>query len=333
MNSVIFLPLLSLMVFFTFNNVDASMVGHPMDFWKSADFIFDGTVKSTTSLERENLIRYNVEVNQFFKNNLSQQLISVYVPLTANEQWPYSKFFNSGDRALFYLQKIGDKYFILDSSIKATEQCLPRDMIGLSTLPGEGLARGGPILFFNPYQTCNPYLVQAGMIRNTMSPIKQIQSGIVPGDIGCDDDDQLMFSDSGSVACVRKSSVLPLMKRGWTHVDNQEHLHFKTALPTIFLDVSDKMIIGKLDFVIEIMDLTKNNNHPTITIMDKNQNIEWIGQLTYPFNSGWQPFGKYVSQYKLSDYPEKITLKDGTYMLSISLCNQKITKQINIISS
>ncbi|PJB99136.1 MAG: hypothetical protein CO079_00420, partial [Nitrosopumilales archaeon CG_4_9_14_0_8_um_filter_34_10] len=131
------------------------IMGYPMEFWDSADIILDGIVISTREIDSENLIQHDVMVEQFFKNKKSQQMITVYGVSAYNTDWFYPVSFKTDDRVLFYLKKINDKYFILEHSRKATEQCTPRDMIGLSTLPGEGLARGGPTLFFDPYQTCN----------------------------------------------------------------------------------------------------------------------------------------------------------------------------------
>jgi len=312
------------------------IMGYPMEFWDSADIILDGIVISTREIDSENLIQHDVMVEQFFKNKKSQQMITVYGVSAYNTDWFYPVSFKTDDRVLFYLKKINDKYFILEHSRKATEQCTPRDMIGLSTLPGEGLARGGPTLFFDPYQTCNGFLTPAGFVRDSLPPLKQIEAGIAQGDVGCKHDHYLMFRENGSVACVMQSSVLPLMDRGWMHVENQEHLQFKSALPTVWLDAPKQIDdTTLLDFTIEIMDFVENNDRPTITILDENQNVVWSGQHNNPFNEGWSAFAGsgHSVQYAMHDFPEFVKIDAGQYMLSVSLDNQKITKKLTVTES
>ncbi len=334
---VIFFLLIGFSVFVT-TTVDSYglIMGHPMEFWDGADIILDGTVVSTTNIDSENLVRHDIQVEQIFKNQKPQQMITVYGPNRDNEQWFYPKFFEQGDRVLFYLKQVNDKHIILEHSRKATEQCMPRDMIGLSTLPGEDHARGGPALFFNPYQTCNGFLTPAGMVRDSLPPLKQLESGITPGDVNCRNDNQLMFRGNGSVACVKKSSVSPLMDMGWMHVDNQRYLQFRSALPTILLDMPKQVDDSTpLDFIIEVTDFVENNNIPVITISDEEKNIVWSGEPHFHDNAGWVPSAGsgHRSQYTMDGHPEKIMMDPGTYTISISLENQKITKKLNVLES
>ncbi len=334
---VIFLLLIGFSISLT-TTVDSHglIMGHPMEFWDGADIILDGTVVSTTNIDSENLVQHDILVEETFKNQKPQQMITVYGPNRDNEQWFYPKFFEPGDRVLFYLKQVNDKHIILEHSRKATEQCMPRDMIGLSTLPGEGIARGGPTQFFNPYQTCNGFLTPAGMVRDSMPPLRQIESGITPGDVNCRNDNQLMFRENGSVACVKKSSVSPLMDRGWMHVDNQSHLQFKSALPTILLDMPKQIDDSTpLDFMIEVNDFVENSNMPVITIYDEEQNTVWSGEPNFHDNVGWIPYAGsgYRAQYTMDEHPEKIMVDPGTYTISVSLENQKITKKLNVLES
>jgi hypothetical protein len=333
---VILLVLIGLGLLITIPNSYALIMGHPMEFWDSADIILDGTVLSTTKIDSENLVQHDIQVNQYFKNPASQQMITVYGPDIYNEKWFYPKFFNQGDRALFYLKKIDDKYMILEHSILVTEKCDPRDMIGLSTLPGEPIGRGGPILFFDPYQTCNGYLTPAGMIRDSLPPLKQIKAGIAHGDVACNNEMQLMFRDNGLPLCIKKSNVQSLLNRGWIWVQNQEYLQFKTALPTIWLDAPAKIDDSTpLDFLIEVTDVIENHNRPTITITNEHQEIVWSGQHDVPSNEGWGAFAgsSYSVQYMMKDIPEKVILKPGNYTLSVSLENQKVLKKLQVVSS
>jgi hypothetical protein len=310
-------------------DVHAIIVGHPLDFWDSADIILDGTVLSTTTIDSENLVQHDVKVEQYFKNPKPQQMITVYGPTAHNERWFYPKFFEEGKRALFYLIKVDDKYIILEHSREATENCDPRTMIGLSTLPGESMARGGPTLFYDPYQTCNGYLTPAGFLRG-MSPLKQWQAGIKLGDIGCRDTLQLMFRHSGEPVCVKESSVSRLFDYGWTLVEQGE-LELRTPLPTIVIADLPKQIDKEtpLSFAIEVLDIKENHSRPTISISDEHQQVVWSGQWLNPSRFGFLASGgDYNVQYYKEDFPEKIILEVGIYFVSASLEEQTVTKKI-----
>ena len=162
-------------------------MGHPLEFWDSADIILDGVVISIHLNETDKLVQHDVRVEQYFKNPKPEKMITVYGPGLYNEDWFYPKFFKEGERALFYLKKIDSKYIILVQSRVATEECSPRDMIGLSTLPGEPIGRGGPTLFFDPYQTCNGYLYSVDYLSWTLKPLKQFEAGIKLEDIRCEE--------------------------------------------------------------------------------------------------------------------------------------------------
>lgn len=340
--NTIFLIILGIMILvcvsmlITIPDSYALILGYPMEFWDSADIILDGTVISTTKIDSQKLVQHDIKVNQYFKNQKPQQMITAYGPDIYNEKWFYPKFFKQGDRALFYLKKIDDKYMILAHSIAATEKCDPRDMIGLSTLPGEPIGRGGPTLFFDPYQTCNDYLAPAGMIRDSLPPLKQIKAGITYEDVACHNEKQLMLRDNGIPACIKKSNVQSLLNRGWIWVQNQEYLQFKTTLPTILLGVPPKIDdISPLDFSIEVADLVENNSRPTITITNENQEIVWSAQHNNPNTSGRGAFAgsSYNVQYLVKDLPEQVILKPGNYTLSVSLENQKIIKKLQVVSA
>ena len=195
---------------------DGLIMGHPMEFWDSADIILDGTVLSTTNIDSENLVQHDVKVEQYFKNPKPQQMITVYGPTAFNEDWFYPKFFEKGQRALFYLKKVDDKYIILEHSREATEDCDPRDMIGLSTLPSEPPVKDVPTLFFDPYQTCNGYLFSPQYLKETLSPLKQFRSGIPFDEINCKDGHVVAIKNSnGNPACVKPETKTRLMERGW----------------------------------------------------------------------------------------------------------------------
>ncbi len=90
----------------------------------------------------------------------------------------------------------------------------------LRGLPGESIGRDGPTLFFDPSQICNGFLTPAGMVRGSLPPLKQLQTGITSRDINCKNDNQLMFRKYNSIVCVKQSSVLTMLDKGWMYVDN-----------------------------------------------------------------------------------------------------------------
>lgn len=211
---------LSIMVSLVFSSgllsAQGLIMGHPLEFWDGADIILDGVVISTKPIETDKLVQHDVRVEQYFKNPTSQKMITVYGPDANNEDWFYPKSFEVGERALFYLKKVDDKYIILEYSIAATEKCDPRDMIGLSTLPGEPIGRGGPTLFFDPYQTCNGYLYSADYLSKTLQPLKQFEAGIKAEDIFCKEGLQLTFKvTNDNPVCVKPDTKVKLIERGW----------------------------------------------------------------------------------------------------------------------
>lgn len=215
-NLIIISGVLSIILFSILPDIQGLIMGHPLEFWDSADIILDGTVISSSQNDTKGLVQHDVKVNQYFKNPKSQTMITVYGPGIYNEDWFYPKFFNEGERALFYLKKIDDKYIILPQSIAANERCDPRDMIGLSTLPGEPIGRGGPTLFFDPYQTCNGYLYPVEFLSKTLSPLKQFEAGIKLDDIWCKENFVLVIkSTNGKPACIRPETVPKIIERGW----------------------------------------------------------------------------------------------------------------------
>lgn len=214
MKNALFLLAVVPLVFFVTWDAHGLIIGHPLEFWDDADIILDGTVISTTKIESEQLVEHNIKVEQYFKNPKPQQMITVYGPDIYNEDWFYPKFFNEGERALFYLKKVDEKYIILPHSILATEKCSPRDMIGLSTLPGEPIGRGGPTLFFDPYQTCNGFLYPAWYLASSLTPLKQFEAGIKTEDIECNNDFFLVLKASnGKPACVTPQTAKKLFNR------------------------------------------------------------------------------------------------------------------------
>ena len=58
------------------------------------------------------------------------------------------------------------------------------------------------------------------MVRGSLPPLKQLQTGITSRDINCKNDNQLMFRKCNSIACVKQSSVLTMLDKGWMYVDN-----------------------------------------------------------------------------------------------------------------
>ena len=217
MNKII-LSIIALVYFLTLQYAQGLIIGHPMEFWDSADIILDGVVISAKHIEADKLVQNDVRVEQYFKNPKPEKTITVYGADAYNEDWFYPVFFKEGDRVLFYLKKVDDKHIILEHSVKATHECSPRDLIGLSTLPGEPIGRGGPTLFFDPYQTCNGYLYSVDYLSRTLKPLKQFEAGIKLEDIRCAEVRVMVVKIDGSPACVKPASVTKLVAWGWAKI-------------------------------------------------------------------------------------------------------------------
>lgn len=210
----------SLILFSSLSYTQGLILGHPLEFWDSADIVLDGVVISTSLNETDNLVRHDVKVEQYFKNPKTSQMITVYGPSIYNEEWFYPKFFEEGERALFYLKLVDAKYIILPHSIAATEKCSPRDMLGLSTLPGEPMGRGGPTLFFDPYQICNGYFYSVDYLSSALKPLKQVEAGIKLEDVKCQEERIMTVKIDGTPACVKDSSIVSLIVRGWAQLSD-----------------------------------------------------------------------------------------------------------------
>ncbi|MGI0009434.1 MAG: hypothetical protein ACRD92_07420 [Nitrosopumilaceae archaeon] len=247
------------------------IMGHPLEFWDSADIILDGVVISSSLNETDKLVQHDVKVEQYFKNPKPQKMITVYGPGVDNEDWFYPKFFKEGERALFYLKKVDDKYIILEHSIAATEKCDPRDMIGLSTLPGEPIGRGGPILFFDPYQTCNGYLYSADYLSKTLKPSKQFEAGIKLEDIWCEKDHAVIVKIDGSPACVNYQTKSKLIQRGWASLNQQIN---SKLLPVKPLRVSYEEFAGSLMGIKGDTIIEKQESESKIIFITNMGNIE-----------------------------------------------------------
>lgn len=167
--------------------------------WNEYELIFDGSIiqidKST------NPTTYHINVNQVFKGNDKTSLISAQG----------NTILSTGDRALFYIDKINATYYISPYSITVSRDCGARDLIPLSTLPGEPIGRGGPTLEFLIDHPCKP-----SYFKSRQSPLQQFKSGIPSDEIKCKEGLQLVIKSSdGSPACVKPQTVTKLIQMGW----------------------------------------------------------------------------------------------------------------------
>jgi hypothetical protein len=112
---------------------------HHIDLWEKHDLIFDGTIVEANRTAALN--SYHIIVNKYFKTNTKSTLISA----------SGNVIFASGDRALFYINRTDSINLISPYSVATT-----RDLIPLSTLPGEPIGRGGPTLAFLADHPCKP---------------------------------------------------------------------------------------------------------------------------------------------------------------------------------
>lgn len=172
---------------------------HPIDLWNEYELIFDGSIiqidKST------NPATYHISVNQVFKGNDKTSLISAQG----------NTILSTGDRALFYINKFNATYYIAPYSITVSRDCDARDLIPLSTLPGEPIGRGGPTLEFLIDHPCKP-----SYFKSRLSPLQQFKSGIVAHAVTCKQGFELLIkSTDGSPACVKPMTTEKLVQRGW----------------------------------------------------------------------------------------------------------------------
>jgi hypothetical protein len=127
---------------------------HPLDLWEKYDLILDGTVVNANRTMTLN--SYHISVNKYFKTNTKSTLISASGDI----------ILGSGDRALFYISRVDSINLISPYSMVTTSDCTARDLIPLSTLPGEPIGRGGPTLAFLADHPCKPsYFRSADVVQ------------------------------------------------------------------------------------------------------------------------------------------------------------------------
>lgn len=105
-------------------------------------------------------------------------------------------------------------------------------------------------------------------------PIKQIQTGVSPDQIQCNDNLQLIFSPSNKhPACVRQSTMETLVGRGWLTVDNLMMAQNTQTPESKTLEISAK----EVDETYRWSD--SDGINPTITLTANTNNVI---QITNP---------------------------------------------------
>ena len=173
---------------------------HPIDLWNEYELIFDGTIMQIDN--NTNPATYHIAVNQVFKGNDKTSLISAQG----------NTILSTGTRALFYINKFNATNYIAPYSITTSKDCDARDLIPLSTLPGEPIGRGGPTLEFLIDHPCKP-----SYFKSRVSPLQQFKSGIPTSEIKCKEGLTLVIkARDGLPACVKPATVEKLVERDWT---------------------------------------------------------------------------------------------------------------------
>ncbi|MBI5378131.1 MAG: cupredoxin domain-containing protein [Thaumarchaeota archaeon] len=105
-------------------------------------------------------------------------------------------------------------------------------------------------------------------------PIKQIQTGVLPLDVQCNANLQLIFSPSSkNPACVRQSTMQALVQRGWLTVDNLMMVKNTQTPEAKTIEVSVK----EVDEVYKWSD--SDGTNPTINLVVNTDNVL---QITNP---------------------------------------------------
>lgn len=197
------------------NNVHALPPIDAGDLYKIHELILAGKIISRGDGPGPNHYYYDVKVEEYYKNQKSFSLLKFAGPKEVSPRSGY-EIFEVGDDVLLYLNKVEGVYVTSPYSIKLESGCTARETLGLSIIPGEPLARGGPAneIEENP---CFPYSrISNDQKISSISPLKQYRAGIPIEEIKCKEFLQLIQKKDGFPACVSYETAIKLDSRGWS---------------------------------------------------------------------------------------------------------------------
>jgi plastocyanin len=116
--------------------------------------------------------------------------------------------------------------------------------------------------------------MEKNMESHKVPPIKQIRSGVLPQDVQCNDNLQLIFSPSSkNPACVKQSTMETLVVRGWLTVDNLMMTENTQTSETKTIEISAKEVDETYRWS------GSDGTNPTINIVANTNNVI---QITNP---------------------------------------------------
>lgn len=301
----------------------------PLQTYTSSDLILVGKV---TSLEKISNFtteyKYNIQVEQYVKNPLPNQTITVIGKYYTDASPPK---FEVNQRSLFLLDKADGNYIISPNSSLAPDGCNSHQMLGFRVFPDESLLGVNLQDKFTVDKNCLDPMIEINPSMDLIfSPLKQFKSGTEAKDVSCKQDYILIIkSQDGFPACVTPDTANRLVMKGW----NPSPINKITidGLHPVYYERE------KIDFAINFKGFVSSCDSPHISIVDSNQNTVWKGNNLFPLcdpEMGLHPV--YVNQtYQLDEGlggPVAIN-QTGDYTTQILWYDQKLDTGFTVISS
>ncbi|MDE1767122.1 MAG: hypothetical protein KGI27_12750 [Thaumarchaeota archaeon] len=302
----------------------------PLQTYTSSDLIVVGKVTSLEKISNFTIVeyKYNIQVEQYVKNPLPNQTITV---IGKYNSIPSSPKFEIGQRALFLLDKEDANYIISPNSSLVPDGCNSHQMLGFRAFPDEPLPGVNLQDRFTVDKNCLDPLIEINPSMDLIfSPLKQFKAGTAAEDIACEEGYILIInSQDGFPACVTPDTANKLVMKGWN----------PSPINKITNDGLDPVYyVGeKIDFAINFKGFVSSCDYPHVSIVDSNQNTVWKGNnlaLLCDPEMGLHPV--YVNQtYQLSGGlggPVAIN-QTGDYTTQILWYDQKLDTGFTVISS
>ena len=117
--------------------------------------------------------------------------------------------------------------------------------------------------------------MEKNMSSHKVPPIKQIQSGVSPQDIQCNDNLTLIFKPSNkNPVCVKQSTMETLVGRGWLTLDNLMMIQNAQTPEVKTIEISAKEVDETYRWS------SSNDINPTITLTANTDNVFQIANPT-----------------------------------------------------
>ena len=184
--------------------------------WYDHELIIDGTILDITGFGKEERT-YDIRINDYFKPSEGKD----FGVVTVYGFTPFSS--SKGDRGIFFIKKDDAQWKHGQYGTKITEECMPELMYHNPPLTDPPLFRGQPQIDFNLLVDCYPYYykkylpqyMKAHGATEFPSPRTQAIDGVLPDEIVCNGNLELIAKRDGSPACVNHETKQKLIQRGW----------------------------------------------------------------------------------------------------------------------